>query len=365
MKILWVLLTAQLVISTFTLHAAQTAQATMFCWSLRFQQGQGALDETLDLSTLAGSPNGELTPSASPYTHESGFVMDWMGFPISGTIYLDLPPFADANGNGFDDSFEVSQAAGGTSVGEYETGGGVGGGTVSATWSRAAGSKDGNCSLRLVDRTYGDLGSYRHTFEVLEYTGSLTYTPGSNAVSGSLNVTNATGQLHGPLNFSKVMANPQNKLTLQTAFLTNATQQTLSLFDITAFDRDLTLRTNYYGGVEFNDGDLSTAGDDYYSWELSIDDLNDRDHDGIPDFSDDPASDVLPRRPLLSLARGQTNLQLTISGDVGRMHRVLESSNPTAGNWLTNRSLILTNDPQTVVLPAPAVAGKFWRVKAE
>ncbi len=365
MRILWVLLMAQLVTSTFTLHAAQTAQATMFCWSLRFQQGQGALDETLDLSTLAGPPNGELTPSASPYTHESGFVLDFSGFPISGTIYLDLPPFADANGNGFDDSFEVSQAAGGISVGEYETVGGVGGGTVSATWSRAAGSKDGTCSLRLVDETYGDLGSYRHTFEVLEYTGSLTYTPGSNTVSGSLNVTNATGQLRGPLSFSKSLANPHNNLTLQTAFLTNATQQTLSLFDTTAFDRDLTLRTNYYGGVEFNDGDLSTAGDDYYSWELSIDDLNDSDRDGIPDFSDDPASVVLPRRPLLSLARGQTNLLLTISGDLGRIHRVLETTNLTAGNWLTNLSLTLTNDPQTVVLPAPAVAVKFWRVKAE
>lgn len=365
MKILWVLLAAHLITSAFTLHAAQTAQATLFCWSLRFQQGQGALDETLDLSTLAGPPNGELTPSASPYTHESGFVLDFSGFPITGAIFLDLPPYADANGNGFDDSFEVSQAAGGASVGEYQTDGGVGGGTVSATWSRAAGSKDGTCSLRLVDETYGDLGSYRHTFEVLEYTGTLTYTPGSNTVSGSLNVTNATDQLRGPLDFSKFMANPQNQLTLQSAFLTNAMQQTLSLFDTTAFDRDLTLRTNYYGGVEFNDGDLSTAGEDYYSWELSIDDLNDSDHDGIPDFSDDPASVVLPRRPLLSLARGQTNLLLTISGELGRMHRVLETTNLTAGNWQTNLSLTLTNDPQTVALPLPPGAVKFWRVKAE
>ncbi len=160
------------------------------------------------------------------------------------------------------------------------------------------------------------------------------------------------------------MANPQNKLTLQTAFLTNAAQQTLSLFDITAFDRDLTLRTNYYGGVEFNDGDPSTAGDDYYSWELSIDDLNDRDHDGIPDFSDEPQS-TAPRRPVLTLMGTSTNLLLTISGDVGRLHRVLETTNLTAGNWLTNLSFTLTNDPQSVALPAPLGAVKFWRVKAE
>jgi hypothetical protein len=50
---------------------------------------------------------------------------------------------------------------------------------------------------------------------------------------------------------------------------------------------------------------------------------------------------------------------------VGRLHRILESTNLTAENWLTNLSLTLTNDPQTVILPAPAVAVKFWRVKAE
>ena len=60
-----------------------------------------------------------------------------------------------------------------------------------------------------------------------------------------------------------------------------------------------------------------------------------------------------------------TNLLLKISGDVGRLHRVLETTNLTAGNWLTNLSLTLTSDPQTVALPSPPVAVKFWRVKAE
>jgi hypothetical protein len=359
MKILWVILTALLITFSFAAPAAQTAQATLFCWSFRFQQGENSFgDSTLDLSTLAGPLNGELAPSASPYTHESGFVLDWMGFPINGTIYLDLPPYADANGNGFDDSFEVSQTASGTANGEYTTA--LGGGLVNATWSRGAGSKDGTCSLRLVDDTYGDLGTFQHAFEVLEYTGLLTYTPGSNVVSGGLNVTNAADQLQGPLSFSKVIANPHNNLTLQTAFLTNVTQQIFSLFDTTAFSRDLALRTNYYGGVEFNDGDLNTGGEDYYSWELSIDDLNDSDHDGIPDFSDEPQI-ASPRQPVLSFAGTSTNLLLTISGDVNRLYHILESTNLVAGNWKTNLSLTLTNDPQTVALPLPIVPIKFWR----
>jgi len=361
MKMPWVLLTVSLITLTAPMHAAQTAHATLFCWSLRFQQGHGSFDETLDLSTIPGTPNGELASSSSVYSHESGFVLDFSGIPITGTIYLDLPPFADANGNGFDDSFEVSQAAGGTSQGQYTTA--IGGGTVTANWSRGAGSQAGTCVLRLVDSTYGDLGFYRHTFEVLEYTGTLTYAPGSNAVSGSLNVTNAAGQVQGPVNFAKSAGNPHNLLTLQNAFLTNAPQQVLTLYMNTSFYRDLTLITNYYGGVEFKDGDLSTAAEDYYSWELSIDDLNDTDQDGIPDFSDEPAA-VLARRPLLALARGITNVVLTISGSVGHLHDIQSVTDANATNWQTVASVTLTNDPQGVSLTLPASTRGFWRAVA-
>jgi len=33
--------------------------------------------------------------------------------------------------------------------------------------------------------------------------------------------------------------------------------------------------------------------------------------------------------------------------------------------WQTILSITLTNDPQTVSLPLPAVAQKFWRVSAQ
>jgi len=128
----------------------------LYCGSLRFQQGQGACDETLDLSTITGPPNGELAPWYSTSTRQSDFALDFGGLVIAGTLSLDLPPHPDANGNGFDDSCEVSQAAGRTSQGEYPTA--LGGGTVTATWSRAAGSPTGTCTLHLVDPTYGDLG---------------------------------------------------------------------------------------------------------------------------------------------------------------------------------------------------------------
>lgn len=361
-----ILLMAFLLALTATMQAAQSAHATLFCWSLRFQQGTGSFDETLDLTTISGVLNGELAPWYASHTHRSDFSLDFSGFPITGTLFLNLPDFQDANGNGFDDSYEVSQAISGTSAGQYTTA--VSSGTVTANWSRPAGSSAGTCVLRLVDSTYGDLGNFRHTFEVLEYTGVLSYTPGSNTVSGRLDLTQTgipANTLQGPVAFTKSTTDRFNELTLESAFLTNATPQTLDLYEPTQFYRDLSLRTNYYGAVEFNDGDPSTSEEDYYSWELSIDDLNDSDHDGIPDFSDDPSAVVLPRRPQLSLLPGTTNLLLTVSGDVGRLHQIQETTNAAAPTWQTVLSVTLTNDPQVVSLPLPSSGTMFWRARAQ
>lgn len=361
-----IILTTFLLALTPPVQATHSAHATMFCWSLRFHQGTGSFDETLDLTTISGGLNGELSSWYGSHTHRSGFSLDFSGFPITGTLLLNLPDFQDANGNGFDDSYEVSQGISGTSAGQYTTA--VSSGTITATWSRPAGSSAGTCVLRLVDSTFGDLGNFRHTFEVLEYTGTLIYTPGASAVSGRLELAqtgNSANTLQGPVAFTKSITNPFDELTLESALLTNATPQTLDLYEPTPIYRDLALGTNYYGPVEFNDGDLTTTEEDYYSWEISIDDLNDGDGDGIPDFSDDPSGTAPPRRPQLSLARSPTNLLLSISGDMGRLHHVLESSSLTAGNWTTNVSLTLTNDPQVIALPLPPAGARFWRATAQ
>ncbi len=343
-------------------HATQTAQATFFCLSLRFEPGtNSANDSKLDLSTLPGPPNGELGTWFVIYSHRSLFSLDRMGFPINGTLYLDVPQIPDANTNGFDDNFEVRQAVTGTSYGEYTTG--LGGGTITATWTRPAGSKDGTCRLHLVDDVQGNLGFYWHAFELLELKGPFTYTPGSNTVPASVNLTNATRQLEGPASFTKSAANPSNQLTLAAGTWTNAAQQSFT-HPGGSFYRYAPWPTNYFGNLNFDDGEPATGGADYRRWVLSIDDLNDSDHDGIPDFSDDPVW-VAPRRPALSLAFGNTNLLLTLSGDVNRLHHILESTNLFTGYWKTKLSLTLTNDPQTVSLPLPAGRVQFWRALAE
>lgn len=364
MKRLAVFVAAAWGILPLAAHGAQTAQARAWCLSLHFQQGADSFGDTLDLSTVSGTPNGELTPYSGD-TYGSGFALDYSGFPIYGTLYVNLPPYADANGNGFDDFFEVALAAGGTTTGTYTTA--IGGGTVTASWSRAAGSKDGTCVFSLKDNAYGDLGAYRHTFEVIEYAGPLAYTPGSNTVNGAVTLRqtgNAANQLQGPVQFVKVATNRFNALVLQPGTWTNAAAQTL-LHTNDLFLREVRRPTNYYGYLDFDDGDPDTPAPDYLTWMLSIDDTNDINRNGIPDFSDDPGASQPPRAPLLHLTLGTTDLSLGISGDVGRVYEVQQTALLPATNWQAVLSLTLTNDPQVVSLPLPVGTPWFWRVRAQ
>jgi hypothetical protein len=368
MKVTLILLAGLLPFLPFSLEAAQTAQARIYCLSLRFQQGTAGFDSTLNLSTSDPStPNGELAPTFDDQpSHFSGLILDFVAFPerAFGDIEFDVPPFSDANQNGFPDFFESSQTSSGTTAGSYLIAG-VDEGQVRATWSRAAGSKDGTCVLRLTSSTFGSLGDFTHRFELLEYAGPLEYTPGTNRVSGTVDLTQTgdpANRLAGPIEFIKSATNRFDELRLQHGTWTNATAQPLSIGnDIDSFFRDLETKTNYYGFVDFEDGDLSTPDPDYLTWELSIDDSNDANGNGIPDFTDDFGS--TPARPSLRLVREGANLQLRISGPVGRLHEVQQTSSLAQPNWDSVMSVTLMSDPQLVTLTLPTGAESFWRVR--
>jgi len=362
-----VLLLAGLSLTPAACHGGQTAQARMYCLSLRFQRGPDSFGlYSLDLTTIAPSVNGELAPYFGTYTHWSDFYLnDPTGYdPVPGTLGVNVPMSTDANGNGFPDFFEVERAVSATTSGAFNSP--AGNGTLQATWSRAAGAKDGTCVLRLKLGGLGSLGDFTHPFELLEYKGPLSYTPGSNTVTGAIDLAqtgNPANTLQGPVAFVKSAANRFNLLTLQAGDWTNAALQILS-FSTNRFDRDTPWPTNYYGHVDFLDGEPNTYETDYLAWMLSIDDPNDSDHDRIPDFSDDPVT-APARPPVLTLTYGATNLLLRISGDVGRPHQVQESTSLAATTWPTVLSVTLTNDPQVVTLPLPAGSPRFWRVQAQ
>ena len=349
------------------LAAAQTAQARIACLSLRFQQGRADFDSTLDLTTSSSDVNGELAPSFDAPTHFSGFILNYVAFeePVSGDILFDVPMAADLNQNGFPDFFEASQAVSGTTQGGYMVAG-VDEGNVSARWSRAAGSKDGTCVLTLTSTGFGKLGDFTHSFELIEYTGPLSYTPDTNRVTGTVNLTQTgepSNRFTGSIEFVKTTTNRFNELELQHAVWSNALAHPLKISnDLDTFLRDEQRRTIYSGFVDFDDGDIATSEADYLTWLLSIDDPNDSNGNGVPDFSDDPPhSDLVPS---LSLSRGGTNLMLSIRKGMGSTYEIQQISSLSQTNWTEVLSVTLTNNPQIVPLPLPTNATSFWRVRA-
>jgi hypothetical protein len=350
-------------------HAAQTAQARIYCLSLRFQQGTDQIGSTLGLTTIASSINGELAPTFDAPTHFSGFLLDSVIFdgPIPGNIEFDVPPFADANQNGFPDFFETSQGVSRTTVGSYEITG-VDRGNVTAKWTRPAGSKDGTCILTLTSTLGFGKMDFTHSFELIEYAGPLTYTPGVSNVTGAVNFTQTgdpSSQFIGPIRFIKSPTNRFDELNLRPEDWTNASSSlTFHISnDFDSFFRDLDLKTNYFGFVEFDDGDPNTPDDvDYSFWFLSIDDVNDSNGNGIPDFSDDPGSGTV-RQPTVLLNLGNTDLSFSISSTIGRTVEIQETTSLSQTNWATVRSFSPTNDPQVVTLPRPTEGTKFWRVR--
>jgi len=152
-------------------------------------------------------------------------------------------------------------------------------------------------------------------------------------------------------------------LTNQPGFWVNGTSQICN-FTNHYFFRDPNYPTNYAGYIEFdNDADLSTLYP-YATWVLSITDTNDVNHNGIPDFSDDPSALPPPRRPLISLTRTPTNLLFTIHGDVNHLHEIQQVPVIASTNWQHVVSLILTNDPQVVPVAFPS-GSMFYRARAQ
>jgi len=354
-------------------QSAETAQARLWCDSLRFQRGydQHGL-YTLDFTTLSVGINGELTWDFVSANYEYSAYLELtdytFGDTLQGVIEVDLPPVLDVNNDGFDDFFEVAMPVSTvSSSGEYEFQI-YGAGTCTATWSRAAGSKNGTCAITMRLDGFTPT-TFTHSFEVIEYAGPLTYTPGNTNVVADLVVTqtgNSNNVIQGPCQFVKVASDPYNDLTISDGVWTNAALQSLSYAEDTGGDlfRYPGWPTNYYGWLVFQDGDPYTGEADYVYWNLSIDDANDADHDTIPDFSDDPQT-TAPRQPKLTLALSPDHVLLTIAGDVGRLHEVQQLADLSSTNWQPVKSVMLTNDPQTVSLPLPPGNTLFWRVRAQ
>jgi hypothetical protein len=272
-------------------------------------------------------------------------------------MVVELPPYFDVNDNGFDDFYEASLRVSGSSTGTFDTP--VSAGTVTAAWSRPAGSKNGTCLLKMVDNTYGALGDFNHTFELLEFTGPVYYTPAPTNMTARTafeQTGDTTNKFGGPWLLTKESTNRFNMIHVAAGTWTNTANGPLS-FPSTTFYRDVEWPTNYYGYFDLEDGYPTTPAPDYNYWTISIDDLNDSNSNGIPDFTDDP---IVVARPQLTLQLGVNEVLLSISGTSGRTNEIQQSSTLAPGSWQVVRTLLVTNDPQVVSFPLTE-QNTYWR----
>jgi hypothetical protein len=365
----WLLLLA--VSLPLCLFAREPAQVRLYCMSLVFAPatGGGGQGFTFELTTAPGASeiNHELGPLFDQRfpTHGAFFRLHDPGIPdpLVGQIAFDQPAPEDRNENGFDDFFEVSQAVESvTTFGFFTTA--VDSGSVTATWSRPVGSASGTCQLQLRGEVYGTLPEFTHSFELIEYTGTLAYTPATNAITGTLALVQtgtSSNTFTGAVTLTRSATNRFNDLLLSAGTLTNATGDPLP-YMATPLERDLVVATNYFGFFEFADGDPTTSTADFLDWVMSIDDPNDTNENGIPDLTDDPPAPPA-EPPLLGLSRSENQLLLSISAGVGRTFDLEEIVSLTETNWTQAISVTATNDPQIVELPLPSGATRFWRLR--
>src|SRR5258705_13857421 len=114
MKLLYIVLGGILYAFSFASEASETAKATIYCHSLRFQRGvEPDGNFFLDLGSTAAGTDGELALDffSSGYTHSAYLSLtdELFGDTIPGQLAIDVPDGGDANKDGFPDFFQVSQ----------------------------------------------------------------------------------------------------------------------------------------------------------------------------------------------------------------------------------------------------------------
>lgn len=367
----WLACFGLLLVSSVSL-GAKDAQVIFQCYSIRLLPGTVKLlgqTHRLEATTAQdGTTNDEVGISDSDeftyfysttliYTDPTTFEQ----IPIGA--YLDLPN-PDLNRNGASDFLEVDVAVNNaTSEGEVVLDDGVDFyyGTLNLKFNRAAGSATGTCDLRLRLPDFGLDLTFKHSFEIFDYRGTLSYhVQGTNVVAG-VNLTRAgvAGSLQGPFLLTRV---DQDELAYAATAWTNELNQAIQWYSSTDYEIPLYrggLRTNYYTVLVTDDGMPGTdTTAEYMIWFITLFDANDSDHDGIADISDTPEP---PKPPTLALRRDGQVLKLEITAELGLSVVVEQSPTLLPAAWSELQTITQTNATQEIEVPLPADRTAYWR----
>ena len=325
---------------------------------------------TSDFSeTDINSFNGEWYQFIGTVGYESVFTLENVDFGVVdiGVLDVEIPNPGDANLNFLTDFFEVDRAVSGQTQGTVALGGKSQ--AVTAVWQRAAGETTGTVTLSFPAfpaLLIGEL-TFTHTFEILQYQGTLTYTPpasdGSIAATVNLKRVGAEGSFEGPFPLKLAADGTIERLATE---WTNSLEESFELLgskDIEDVDLSLVrvpLRKQYAGSFFFLDGIPSTPDfqDEFDLWDVFIDDPNDVDGDGLADLGDAPAG----APPVARLAWINNTLQVGIEAPAGTRVQIQQRASLSEGDWATTQSFSLGSANETIAVPVPEDGASFWRV---
>ena len=310
---------------------------------------------TFSLKQTYPIQNGELGPTAGSGTNALAgfyFIRRPGGQPLlTEDFTIQLPPWADADADGINDFYEASQPLTDiTSGGSFEDALGRGGGGLGATWTRDAGSRSGICEMQFNSASI--FGLWDVPFELLQYDGYLDYEVKGNKVTGQLKLNSADASISGQVGIRQV--GPDQIQLLDGSW--RLADRSITVSASVPLQRQ---GRRYLGTIQLSEGYYQTGFADFLNWYISISDSNDADQNGVPDLSDlAPVS-----APTLTASRDGQQLLLGITGAVGRSYQLEFTPSLKPTNWASLQSVVVTNSPQTLLLPLESRANGFLRLR--
>jgi hypothetical protein len=269
-------------------------------------------------------------------------------------------PMLDGDGDGVPDFVEPERAIDLIQTdGVFENKGEIA--NLKATWQRTAGSGVGTCIMEFTGNSVvGDpytafIARYTNQFEITALAGTLKYATGASHSTGVVSIarTDAAYAFEGGSGQVTFTRSDTDHLQLADGSMPYYGGNLLQYTAATPFSRAGWI---YRGMISITNGVMASLDPRYRNWLWRITDTNDRDQNGVPDFSD--AAPPFP--PLLLLQPQGDQMQVGLEGETGVSYAIQVSNDAANGPWSPAGSVAA---PGGLLVARPAVSTTFWRAK--
>ncbi len=306
-------------------EAPQAASVNLASRSIRLGTGTGVSSLSVVFSTAGAGGrffgNGELRPSVSrPGFYEAGYaILDGSSSPArrieAGTVFVAIPE-ADADGDTVPDTADLS-----ASVNLF-----LNAEAVPNAASLANRVSQPNFSLHLLRDGNSEIGGFttdliddeelNGDYEVLHAEGSVIYRRTETGALLDFSLSNSTTNAPATARVldTDTVRTSAFSLRVNPARRVRVAPATLVRVGV-PLAKAISLNNIYRGEATFSDGWDETSVSDFRSWVMQITDTNDRNENGVANFSDTlpPYIAVQPRR-VIATSGNTVSLSVTVLG---------------------------------------------------